>query len=108
MADVQLEGLVRIPSSMLEAMLHGPLTGTQLRIVLVLVGLVQRTSSRNVCISQPDLAVAAGVPLAGGFRAALHRLEQAGVIRTVARARGRRGATYTVCRVHEWRTHPAV
>lgn len=107
MANVRLESPIRISLEMLDAMLAGRFTGTQYRILLALLADVQRAPSHEVCVSQPALAAAAGVALAGGFRAALQGLKHVGVIRIVAPARGRRGATYTIGRAYEWRTRPA-
>jgi hypothetical protein len=96
MADVHLETAVRIPADMVRALCSEPFTGLQLKIVIGLALLSQRSRTRTVSVSREALALDMGMRPSGAFVDALHRLIARGVVVLVERGRGRRPSTYRV------------
>ena len=111
MADVVLEGSVRIRDRLLNTILTGDFSALQLRTILALLRMSYQvrgpvTLSHEallralvapcgpITVSQEALAEALGSRVSGGFRAALNALVARGVIRIITPARGRREATY--------------
>ena len=121
MANVVLEGSVRIRDGLLGGILTGDFSAVQLRIILALLRMSYQvrgpvTVSHGallralvspggpVTVSQEALAEAVASRVSGGFRAALNELVARGVVRIIQPARGRRRATYMPqCNPEKWR-----
>lgn len=106
MADVQLDyGYLQIANALFEAIAFAGFSGTQTKIMLVLVRLTYGWRRRSVRASHQVLASRCGFATAtGGFRRELDALIREGVVLELECARGRQSALYAINKDFEkWR-----
>lgn len=98
MADVQLEhGHLRLANALDEAITYAPFTGTQTKIVRVVVRLTYGWRRRTVRASYQDLALRCGIQkVTGAFRRELDELLRERVVLRVEAGHGRTAALYAI------------
>jgi hypothetical protein len=92
----EMQGHVRIPNRLYEAITEAPFTDVQRRIVLVLVRQTLGWGRQTVEISTPEIARALNHEVTGSFRAALSDLIVSGVLEQLVRGDGKTRSVYRV------------
>jgi hypothetical protein len=95
-ADVITEQGLRFPSAMVNEIIAGRLTMTELRVVCVVVRRRHRDRTAAVSLSYSELASELGLRPSGSLRATVIRLVKAGVLVVAQKGVGRRPTSYVV------------